>query len=1072
MEKKVIVLRSYLSKIWSVRVSKTLKLTNLRTILALLFIAVLLQVGAIESYAQQRVTGTVTSSSGESLPGVNVTVQGTTIGTMTDMNGNYSIDAPSSQSVLMFSFIGFEPQEVTVGSQSRIIVTLMESAIGLDEVVVTALGITREAKALSYSVQEVKGESFTTARTTNVAQSLSGKFSGVDATQVNSGAGGSSRVIIRGNTSLSASADQQPLYVIDGMPINNENRGAAASGGSFNVDRGDGISRINPDDIETISILKGGAAAALYGSQAANGVVLITTKRGTAQRGVGIEVTSDVNFGLPYIYPNYQYEYGQGQFGTYPVNVAQGLSSGRLSFGAPIDGTMQYQFDGEQRPYSAVNIKDNIKSFYQPQINMSNSVAFNVGNERVQTRLSFSDTRVREQQPNSNFYRKTVNMNSRATLGNNLIVIESSAQYNVVDGINRMGGGYAEMNAAWPIYLAANTVDVSNMRGDPNKPGINPNTMRELEWNPVPAAANPYYVAYQVRNEDHRQGVIGRVSVQLNLHSKLFVKGTAATDFTSYHDFHYVPMTNAFTPLGYMNTNREVNEKTNFQFIANYNDRFLNEDIRVNLLAGAYSERNFRRRSTANGTIWVIPDFYSLTNLTNKQLVNQTDRSSGTNSLFGELNMDWRSIVFLTVSGRNDWFSVLNPNNNSIFYPAVGGSVILSQIVDLPTFFNFAKIRASWAQVGGATVNPGDIYQTYTISTNNAYGLPTLNNPSALFNPDLIPITSSTTEFGFQINFFDSRLGLDVNRYIKNTRDDILSPPITGASGYTAGPMNVGLITNQGWEISLTGTPVMKPNFSWDIAFNFGYNKNIIKELAEGVEYITIATASGSVPMVSGVGLPYSTIYTWVLKKDANGNQIYDAVTRRPDREQQYLGTGVPPTLLGLNNTFRYKNFSLTVDIDSKLGAQGYSEFVRYATRFGLLKTTLPGREDGLTLEGVNQQGEPWTGYWDKSEIATYYDVLGNNYQGSFLVFNTDFVKLRRAALRYNIPARILRPLRIEGASLAVTGQNLLTLYQDKAVKEIGIDPEIQETVGNAQGSAGVGPPKLRNIGFNVNIKF
>ena len=1046
-------------------------LTFARVSFVLLFVA-LLQVNAIEIYAQQRVTGTVTTSNGEELPGVTVMVKGTTVGTSTDINGNFSIDVPNNQAIISFSFIGFELQEVAVGSQTRINVTLRESAIGLDEVVVTALGIRKEAKALSYSVQEAKGESFTTARTTNVAQSLSGKFSGVDATQVNSGAGGSSRVIIRGNTSLSASANQQPLYVIDGMPINNENRGAAASGGSFNVDRGDGISRINPDDIETISILKGGAAAALYGSQAANGVILITTKRGTAQRGVGVEITSDVNFGVPYIFPNYQYEYGQGQFGTYPANTAQGLSSGRLSFGAPIDGTMQIQFDGEKRPYSAVNIKDNIKAFYQPQISMSNTVAFNAGNERVQTRLSFSDTRVREQQPNSNFYRKTVNMNSRATLGNNLIVIESSAQYNEVDGINRMGGGYAEMNAAWPIYLAANTVDVHNMKGDPNKPGINPKTGRELEWNPVPAAANPYYVAYQVRNEDHRQGVIGRVSVQLNLHSKVFVKGTAATDFMSYHDFHYVPMTNAFTPLGYMNTNREINNKTNFQFIANYNDKFFSENIGVNLLAGAYSERNFRRRSTANGTEWVIPDFYSLSNLVSKQLVNQTDRSSGTNSLFGELNLDWRSIVFITLSGRNDWFSVLNPDNNSIFYPAVGGSVILSQIINLPTFFNFAKIRGSWAQVGGATVDPGAIYQTYTISTNNAYGLPTLNNPSALFNPDLMPITSETTEFGFQVNFFNSRLGLDVNRYVKRTTNDQMSPPITGASGYTAGPMNVGLIVNSGWEISLTGTPIQKRNFSWDIVFNFGYNKNVIKKLAEGVEYITIATASGSVPMVSGVGLPYSTIYTWVLKKDDNGNQIYDATTRRPDREQKYLGTGVPPTLLGLNNTFKYKNFSLTIDIDSKFGAQGYSEFVRYATRFGLLKTTLPGREDGLTLEGVDQKGNPWTGFWNKSEIATYYDVLGNNYQGSFLVFNTDFVKLRRAALRYNIPAEILRPLRLQGASVAVTGQNLLTLYQDKEVKKLGIDPEIQETVGNAQGSQGVAPPKLRNIGFNLNIRF
>ena len=1025
---------------------------------------------------QNRVTGTVTTSTGETLPGTTVAVKGTTIGVMTDMNGSFTIDVPNNQSILVFSFVGFETNEVVVGSQTRINVTLRESAIGLDEVVVTALGISREKKALSYNVQDVQGDVFTTARTSNVASSLSGRFSGVEATQVNSGAGGSSRVIIRGNTSLSTDANQQPLYVIDGMPINNENQGASSNATRLNVDRGDVISSMNPDDIESISVLKGGAAAALYGSQAANGVILITTKRGTAQKGVGVEISSDVSRGTPSIYPNYQYEYGQGQYGTYPANKAEGLSSGRLSYGAKIDGTMQYQFDGEQRPYSAVNIKDNIKSFYRPEVNMSNTVAFNAGNQNMQTRLSFSDTRTRNQTPNSHYNRKTVSMNSRATLGNNLVIIESSAQYNIIDAFNRATGGYAEMNPAWPIYLAANTVDVSNFRGpDPNKPGIGADG-REQPWNPVPAAANPYYVAYQLRNEDNTHRFIGRVSVQVNLHPKVFIKGTAGKTFSSSYEFNYVPMTNAFTPLGYMESSRNLRDRTNFQFIANYSDKFFSDDIGLNLLVGAYQERDKAINTPEYGTEWIIPDFFSMTNLKNLQTVYTSSqkyrRESGTNSLFGEVNMDWRSIVYLTFSGRNDWFSVLNPDNNSIFYPAVGGSVILSQIIDLPTFFNFAKIRASWAQVGSATVTPGQIYQTYTISTNNAYGLPSLSNPSRLYNPDLVPVTSATTEFGFQVNFFNSRLGLDVNRYVKRTTDDQLSPPITGASGYQAGPMNVGLVVNSGWEISLTGTPIAKPNFSWDIAFNFGYNKNVIKRLTEGVEFIEVGTGSGGVQMISGVGVPYSTLRAWVLKKDGDGNQIYNATSRYEDREQVYLGTGVPPTNFGLNNNFRYKNFSLTVDFDSKIGHQGYNNWVQYANRFGLTKTTLPGRGEGLTLTGVDQQGNPYTTFWENKDLGTYYNNLGVNYSGSMSVFDLDFVKLRRMALRYEIPTKILRPLGIERASVAVTGTDLLIVYMDKKVKEYGFDPEIQESVGNAQGSSGVAPPKLRNFGFNVNIRF
>jgi TonB-linked SusC/RagA family outer membrane protein len=1048
-------------------------LTTVRVSFVLL-IAGILQLGAIEVYAQSQVTGTVASSTGEPLPGVNVTVKGTTVGVMTDMNGNFTITPPNSQAVLVFSFIGFEPQEITVGSQTRINVTLAESMQMMDEVVVTALGIRKEKKALSYAVQDVKGDAFTAARMNNVATSLSGKIAGVDATQSNSGAGASSRVIIRGNTSLAENTNQQPLYVVDGMPINNTNKGALSTSTGLNVDRGDGISSINPDDIESISILKGGAAAALYGSQASNGVVLITTKRGTARQGIGVEINSDVNFGFPSVFPNYQYEYGQGDDGVKPKDAAKAKATGRLSYGARIDGSNSIQFDGVERPYTAVNVKDNIKNFYQTAVNMSNTVAFNAGNEDMQVRLSFSDTRAREQQPNSNFYRKTVNMNARAALGQkDIVIIETSAQYNLVDGINRPNVGYAELNAAWPVYLAANTVDVRNMKGtDPNMPGINAATGRELEWNPVPAALNPYYAAYQIRNEDHRQRFLGRTSVQVNLHPKVFIKGTAATDYTSFQSFNYVPMTSAFTPLGYRNSDKEMADQTNFQVIGNYNDKFFSDNIGLNLMVGAYSERNKLVENEEDGSEWIMPNFFSPANLKKKDLFNKDEERRGTNSLFGEINLDWRSIAFLTLSGRKDWFSVLNPDNNSIFYPAIGGSLIVSQIVDLPAFFNFAKIRASWAQVGGATVDPGAIYQTYGVNVNNVYGLASISNPNRIFNSNLVPLSSATTEGGFQIQFFDNRLGLDVNRYVKKTTNDMLMPPISGTTGYRAGAINMGLITNKGWEISLTGTPITKNNFNWDVTFNFSYNKNEIVELAEGLEYLTVGDAIGGVSLINAVGLPYSTVRAYVMQRDENGTLIYDEATRRPARQLAYLGTGVPPSLLGLNNTFSYKNFTLTVDIDSKLGAVGYSNLMQYATRFGLTPMTLPGRDNGLVLEGVKPNGDPYTTTWTVETLDSYYDQVGNNYQGDLFVYNTDFVKLRRAVLRYNLPSKITRALSLEGASVAVTGINLLTLYQDKAVKDAGIDPEMQQTVGNAQGSQGVAMPVTRNIGFNVNIRF
>lgn len=1038
--------------------------------------------GAVSNYKIQGervdVKGKVIDANGDPLIGVSVRVKGSQTGASTDIQGNFVLDAPAN-AVLVFTYIGYVTQEVIVNGRTSINVTLLEDRQALSEVVVTALGVTKAKRGLGYSVQEIPGEDLTEARQNNIASSLTGKIAGVDATQVNSGAGASSRVTIRGNTSLNG--NQQPLYVVDGMPINNSNRGPITNSGGLNVDRGDGISSMNPDDIATISVLKGGAAAALYGSQAANGVILITTKKGSAQKGVGIEVSSDANFGTPSVFPNYQYEYGQGNDGVKPATAAAALSSGRLSYGAKLDGSMVMQFDGVMRPYSAFNVKDNILNFYQTSQNFTNTVAFNAGNQNLRMRLSVSDLRSRDQQPNSKYYRKTANLNVTGKMGkNDFLTIEGSAQYNIVEGSNRPNVGYAESNAAWPVYLAANVVDVRNMRGtDPTRPGIKAATGRELDWNPVPAAVNPYYVAYQMGNQDDRQRVIGRISAQANILPNLFIKGTLAKDFNDYSESNYVPMTNSFTPLGYYNSGIQQTDKNNIQAIANYNQRFLSEKIGFNLLVGAQKERDHNRSSTVNGTQWVVPNFYSPSNLVNRDLANASQSTlapnpignSGTNSAFGEANVDYKNILYLTVTGRKDWFSVLNPGFNSIFYPSVGASFILSDVVKMPAFLNYAKLRSSWAEVGSATVGAGSINQTYSVNTQNAYGLPTLSNPNTLNNPNIRPVTVQTVEGGFEVQMLDSRMSLDVNYYSRKTRNDILTPPITGATGYAAGRRNLGLITNKGWEVTLMGTPVKRDNFSWDVNYNFGYNQSKIVELAPGIDVLTVDTGIGGPTVINGVGLPYSTVRAFVMRRDANGTLVYNKATGYEDRVLSDIGVGNPPTLMGLGNNFRYKRFSLTVDIDSKFGAVGYSNLIQYATRFGHTKATLPGREGGLTVTGVDQTGAPFTKLWSVVDLDTYYNNFGSAYPGQF-VYKTDFVKLRRAVLKYNLPVSTLKFMKVQQASIGITGLNLAILYQDKAVKDAGIDPEIQETVGNAQGTQGVAMPRTRNIGFNLNLRF
>ncbi|NDC77743.1 MAG: hypothetical protein EBZ67_07725, partial [Chitinophagia bacterium] len=594
---------------------------------------------SIRAYADTVITGQVKNDQGEPLMGVSVSVTGSKVGYITDAMGGYSIKA-SGKATLVFTYMGYVSQTVQAAGRTKLDVVMQQNTqSSLEDVVVTALGVSKVRRGLGYAVQEVKGKEFTEGRMNNIASALTGKIAGVDAIQTNAGAGSSSRVVVRGNTSLNG--NQQPLYVVDGMPIDNQNRGPVTSSTALNVDRGDGISNLNPDDIATMSVLKGGAAAALYGSQAANGVILITTKKGLAQKGVGVEYTMDYNTGQAYIFPNYQYEYGQGNDGVKPATAAAALSSGRLAYGAKMDGSMVLQFDGVARPYSPVYVKDNIKNFYRPSENFLNSIAMTAGNSKNQMRLSFSNLDAKDQQPNSKFSRKTINLNTRSKLGpNDMIIVEGSVQYNDVQGINRPNVGYAELNAAWPVYLAANVVDVRNMAGtDPSRPGINVNTGRELEWNPVPAAINPYYASYQIANRDDQKRWIARTSVQVNVLKNLFIKGTAGLNTIYYSEYNYVPKTNAFTPLGYYRSGKEYSSKLNLQLLMNYNERFLSDKLGLNLMVGANSERNKYSSNTANGTEWVVPNFYSITNLVSRDLANNSSLSllgvapDGTNSV-------------------------------------------------------------------------------------------------------------------------------------------------------------------------------------------------------------------------------------------------------------------------------------------------------------------------------------------------------------------------------------------------------------------------------------------------------
>jgi TonB-linked SusC/RagA family outer membrane protein len=1008
------------------------------------------------------VTGTVTDETGSGLPGVSVLVKGSQRGTSTNAEGKYSLDIPDAElttATLIFSFVGYTSQEVAVGSKGDVSVQLAPEAKALNEVVVTALGISKEKKALAYAVTEVKGSEFTQARENNVANALTGKIAGVNATGMSTGPGGSSRIIIRGNGSLSG--NNQPLYVINGMPMDNTvpGGGNASNGEGNNTDRGDGIGGINPDDIESISVLKGGPAAALYGARASNGVILITTKKGRAQKGIGVEVNSNFTTDNLSIIPDWQYEYGQGVDGVKPATQTIAKSTGRLSYGAKMDGTDVIQVDGKMHPYSPQ--KDNLKNFYRTGTNYINSVAFTGGNEVVNFRFGLNNTKSNAIVPNSDFTRRIANLNVNANLGKKLS-IETVVQYNIEEGHNRPKVGYADYNPHWATYLIANTVDIRSLA-----PGYDASG-NEIQWNPVPAAPNPYMVINKFKNDDKKNRFLGQANIRYDILDNLFIKGSVSQDYYNFKYEFIVPTNNAYQPLGTYESRSTTSSETNGMLTLNYNTNFF-KNLSFSALAGGNMQRSIYDETTYRGTEFTIPYFYSFTNLATSTTTPYYAQT-GINSLFGSVDLGYKGLAYLTMSGRQDWFSVLNSASNSIFYPAIGGTFILSEAFELPQAVSFAKLRASWAQVGGATVDPYIIYQSYAMAQGGHNGRPVQQlNSSLVPNPNLRPLTSTTYEAGLEARFLNNQLGLDVTLYNRKTTNDIVKSDIAGSSGYTQALLNVGELSNKGVELLLTATPVKKTNFSWDISYNMAYNKSEIIQLAENLPTLTVGTGVGGGVINNKVGGSYGEVWGYKKKTDDNGNIVYNTASGYAVRgDLEKLGRGIPPLTMGITNTFRYKNFSLNILVDGKFGSIVYSNMYQYAYRFGLPKETLPGRENGLTVTGVTPEGAPFTKTWAKADIDTYYDN-DKNYTSMF-TFNNDFIKLRQVILSYNLPVNKLPFLKLQSASVSLVGRNLLLLYKDK--RNNYFDPESSYTNGNAQGLEAFGVPRTRSLGVNLMVKF
>ena len=1016
----------------------------------------LIVIAPVDLLQQITVTGTISDENGNPLPGVNIQVEGTTIGINSDINGKYSISLQNAYGVLIFSFIGYNTQKVPIAGKMEINVKLNPAVSTLGEVVITALGIRREKKALTYSVTEVTGESITKARELNIGNALSGIVAGVTASGTTGGPAASSRVIVRGNGSLNG--DNQPLYVINGMPISNNNIASAGTYGG--IDRGDGLSSINPDDIATISVLKGGTASALYGSRASNGVILITTKAGIGHKGIGVQYSTTYTLEKVNNMLDWQDKYGAGTGGLAPTTKAEAIAYGRTSWGAKLDGSMVIQPDGELRQY--IVQKNNIKNFYQNGSTFSNTIALTGGSETTNFRFSASNVDNKGNVPNNTFNRKTFDLSVKSTLSKK-IVFEGNAQYSIEDAKNRTTISGYKSNPNYSLDLVATNIDVRTLG-----PGYQADG-NEMIWNDYVYCTNPYFVINKIINRDTRRRFISSFDTRYNITDFFYARARVGLDQANIEGRNITPTGTAFQPKGTMTEDQGAQIETNIEASLGFNKEL--GLFSVNVIAGGNQMGSTYKTTGLSSGNFNLPFQYFISN-GSSQTFSKTFTQVAINSLFASADIDFKKYLYLSLTGRNDWFSTLTPKSNNLFYPSVGFSFLASEVWKTkPGWLDYAKFRTSWAQVGGGSPDPYALNQTFTAQANTYSGQTLMNITSSTIPALLTPYTSTTYETGIETKLFNNRLGLDLTVYNRTTTNDIVNAAIPSSSGYNALALNVGKMKNQGVEIMLTGRPIESEiGVNWDITVMSAYNKNEIIKIAEGLTSVQIAggvarTLNGWVYNFEGQA--FGMIAGFKQLKDANGQLVFNSTSGLPVAGPlEALGRGVPPLSLSLNNNFRYKNFNLGFLIDSRWGGSIYSVTSATGTYYGLDKLTTDNnsRETGISVSGVDQNGTPYNA---TISAEKYYKGIAFNITDYF-VESADFIKLRSFTFGYNLPALILNGTPFESVNLSFVGRNLLILY--KASKNV--DPESNYNNSNAQGLENFGNPSTRSFGFNLNVVF
>ena len=1062
-----------------------------------LLLALMVQV----TFAQEplTITGTVTDNNGMPLPGVNVLVKNTDRGTQTDFNGNYSLEASQGE-VLVFSYLGMATAEYPISNINTIDVVMEPDAAQLEEVVVTALGISREKRSLGYSTEEVSGSEVNTAKEGNFINSLSGKVSGVDIKK-SSTLGGSSNVVIRGYNSLTG--NNQPLFVVDGVPISNQNTNTSdQQTGRGGYDYGNAAMDINPDDIASVNVLKGAAASALYGSRAANGVIIITTKSGQKNEDIGVTVSSGVTFATydKETFVEYQKEYGAG-YGPYwesadgYFNVADIDGDGQddlvvpfvddASYGARFDpNLMVFQWDAfypespnylQATPW--VGAEHGPEYILRTGVTYNHSISLDGGTDKSTYRVGYTHYDQEGILPNSNIKRNSLDFKGTHDFTDKLTA-GVTATYTNTDGRGRYGTGYSGTN----IFQSMRQWNQANVDFKQQKEAYFA-TGRNITWNYSDAingdfspiyTDNPYWQLYENYQSDERHRLYG--NVHLNYEFNEWFNALARVSMDTYTDLREERRNVGSNGVSHYQRYDGVYTEMNYDLLLNF-DFDINEDLNFAGILGATARRLDQRTMWASTTGGLsVPDIFALHNSVNL-LIPPTESVTElhTNGYFASASFGYRNMLFLDVTGRVDQASSLPEEENTYFYPSVSTSFVFSQLMD-QEWLSFGKLSANYAVVGNYAP-PLSVHDTYTSLPN--FSSPLFSVSSTRNNPDLKSETTKSWEVGLEMEFFDRRLGFDLATYQENSIDQLMPVTVSTATGYSSQWVNAGEIENRGLELNLHGTPIRTENFSWNINANWFKNESEVISLYGGNTNLQMAALQGGITINATVGQPYGTIWgTNFTYQD--GERVIDPTTGRfvVDGTPQVIGDVNPDWKGGINNSFSYKDFSFSFLIDIQKGGDVFSldTWYGYATGVpvntaGLNELGNPVRDPvseggGLLLDGVNPDGTPNT---TRTSMENYANAIGYNYApNAYHVYDASYVKLREMVLSYSLPESLLDRTSLTDVTLSAVGRNLWII--DKNIPYS--DPEAGLSSGNIQGYQSGAIPTAREYGFNVKISF